>query len=83
MKVFFTSAQSFCRLANRSLRAVISLRSFKMASSLLLKFFVVDEFGGDMVQIWSCWSMLLGLEHFPTEEGDAEGEETENFDPAL
>ena len=54
-----------------------------MASSLLLKFFVVDEFGGDMVQIWSCWSMLLGLEHFPTEEGDAEGDETENFDPAL
>ena len=54
-----------------------------MASSLLLKF-LADEFGGEMVhEIWSCWSILLGLEHFPTDDGDAEGDETENFDPAL
>ena len=27
--------------------------------------------------------MLLGLEHFPIEDGEAEGDDTENFDPAL
>ena len=42
-----------------------------MASSLLL----LDEIKG--------WSMLLGLEHFPIEDGEAEGDDTENFDPAL
>ena len=40
-----------------------------------------------MVQIWSCWSIFavpVGLEHFPIDEGDADGDETtENLDPAL
>ena len=27
--------------------------------------------------------MLLGLGDFPTEDGEAEGEDTENFDPTL
>lgn len=70
-KNFLTSAQSFCLLTNLSRRAVISVRNLAIASSLLF----LDEIKG--------WSMLLGLEHFPIDDGDAEGEDTENFDPAL
>ena len=44
-----------------------------MASSLLF----LDEFNNG-------WSIWLGLEHFPTDDGEAEGDDTiENFDPAL